>query len=411
MHIAFIVNNVAETFIINQITGLVDRGHSVDIYTDRSLSEGSVHGDIEKYGLLDRTFFIEPAVPSSKKRRVREAAMQFLKHCPRHLGPLLRSLNIVKYGRRAASLQVFFTLLPLLRDVTYDIIHSHFGPNGIKAALFRETGALKGKLVTTFHGYDVNFLPRIQGQDMYRTLFEKGDAFTYSSEFIKTKLEQLGGGGDKFLKLPNGVDLSRFPFRQRRSEAEKGVNILTVCRLVEVKGVEYALRAVSQIVNNCPTCEIRYLIVGEGPLRQELEELAGNLGIDQYAHFLGQRNQESLAQLYGDADIFLFPSIVATDGTEEGQGIALLEAQATGLPIISTKTGGIPETAVDGETGFLVQQKDAAALADRLRFLIANPEVRWKMGQAGRKQVEVNYDIDKLNDRLVEIYERLVISN
>jgi colanic acid/amylovoran biosynthesis glycosyltransferase len=100
--------------------------------------------------------------------------------------------------------------------------------------------------------------------------------------------------------------------------------------------------------------------------------------------------------------------VTATDGDKEGQGLVLQEAEAMGLPVLSTIHNGIPDGVLDGKSGFLVPEKDVSALAEKLRFLLKNPEKWLEMGQAGRAFVEENYEINKLNDQLVEIYSKLI---
>ncbi len=114
-----------------------------------------------------------------------------------------------------------------------------------------------------------------------------------------------------------------------------------------------------------------------------------------------------VAELYRSSHLFLLPSVTAGDGDMEGQGLVLQEAQAAGLPVVSTRHNGIPEGVRDGETGFLVPERDPAALAERLTYLVEHPEVWPAMGHAGRALVEAEFDIEILNDHLVDIYRSL----
>jgi colanic acid/amylovoran biosynthesis glycosyltransferase len=118
--------------------------------------------------------------------------------------------------------------------------------------------------------------------------------------------------------------------------------------------------------------------------------------------------QDEVRELYADSHIFILSSVTAANGDREGQGLVLQEAQAMGLPVLSTLHNGIPDGVLDGESGFLVPEKDADALAEKLTYLIENPENWPEMGLAGRKFVEERYDINKLNDRLVKIYEQIL---
>ncbi|MBA7689291.1 GDP-mannose-dependent alpha-(1-6)-phosphatidylinositol monomannoside mannosyltransferase [subsurface metagenome] len=130
--------------------------------------------------------------------------------------------------------------------------------------------------------------------------------------------------------------------------------------------------------------------------------------IKNYVKILGAVEQDEILKLYQQAHIFVLPSVTASNGDQEGIPVVLMEAQAVGLPIISTYHSGIPEVIMDGKSGFLVPEKDVNALADRLDYLIEHPEIWSEMGRCGRNFVEEKYDIKKLNQQLVEIYQNLI---
>ena len=199
-----------------------------------------------------------------------------------------------------------------------------------------------------------------------------------------------------------GVDLSRFRFSERIRNHAGELRLLTVARLQEVKGVEYALRAVASLKDKYPN--FHYQIVGDGPLRADLEELTGRLGLASKVEFLGALSQEKVIELYYHAQIFLLPSIVAKSGDEEGQSVALVEAQASGLPVIATRTGGIPETIRENESGLLVPPRDHIALARAVEQLGEHPQAWAQMGRAGRTHVKRYFDLEQLNDRLLDLY-------
>ena len=186
------------------------------------------------------------------------------------------------------------------------------------------------------------------------------------------------------------------------------IRILTVARLVEKKGLEYSIRAVAKVVNKHPKREIEYKIAGEGFLRDELKALILELGMDDKIKLLGWCDQDEVRKLFSESHIFILSSVTAESGDQEGQGLVLQESQAVGMPVISTLHNGIPEGVQDGRSGFLVPERDVDALAEKLEYLILHPEVWPKMGRAGRKYVEEHYDIKKLNQQLVKIYEELL---
>jgi colanic acid/amylovoran biosynthesis glycosyltransferase len=290
-----------------------------------------------------------------------------------------------------------------LPERRYDIIHCHFGPNALVGLFARDAGILHGKLITTFHGYDVNTYPRKHGHDVYRRLFQRGDLFTANSRFTAGRAEALGCPKDKIVVLPVGVDLGDFKHTVRKATPGEEIRLLTVARLVEVKGIEYGIRAVARVTRSFP--RIRYQIVGDGPMLTQLRELADNLGVAGSVDFLGGQTRDEVGRLYDRAHLFLLPGVVGSDGAQEGQGLVLLEAQACGIPVLATRVGGIPESVLDGDSGYLVGQRDVDALSKKLAHLIEHPELWPEMGRKGRALVEGKFDADSLHEQLVGIYQ------
>ncbi len=407
MKIAFFVNDfpaVEETFILNQVVGLLQRGHDVHIYSrggGRRPDEAQ-HADIERYRLLDHIQYQTPTL--DRLARLRSVATRILRWGWRDPGAVVNSLNRPRYLRPVRNLISLHELLPPanIQPTSYDVIHAHFGPNGLRAIAWRNFGALCGPIITSFHGYDVNKLPRIHGPNLYKKLFSQGDLFTVGSEFLKGRIITLGASGDRIAKLPMGVDLSRFAFLERTKSIDGEFRLLTVARLVEVKGVEYALRAVASIKDK--VTGIRYQIIGEGLLRYELEEMTKQLGLADKVEFLGVLPQDEVIRKLLAAHAFILPSVVTASGEEETQSVALAEAQASGLPVIATTTGGIRESVRDGKSALLVSPGNPEAVASSILWLADHPEAWGPMGRAGRAHVEASFDLEKLNDQLVDIY-------
>ena len=411
MKIAVFVNSfpvISETFILNQIVGLLRRGHDVRIYArgggERLIS--ARHADVDHYRLFDCIQYQMPP-PVPWLTRLSCAARRMIRWGWRDPGAVANSLNVLRYRRSAVNLSLLFDLLPSenIQPASYDVIHCHFGPNGQRAVAWRNLGALRGPIVTSFHGYDVNSLPRIYGPNMYRKLFSQGDMFTVGSEFLKGRIVALGAPDNRLAKLAMGVDLSRFRFLERMNPIDGVFRLITVARLVEVKGIEYALLAVASLKGKCPG--IRYEIIGDGPLRNDLEVLTHHLGLANNVEFLGALPQEEVINKLASAHVFVLPSVVTASGEEETQSVALAEAQASGLPVIATAIGGISESVRDGKSGFLVEPRNPEALASSILWLAHHPEAWGRMGRAGRAHVEAHFNLERLTDQLVEFY-RLV---
>ena len=405
MKIAFIVNGfptLSETFILNQITGLLDMGHDIEIFAGGNPNERKIHVDVEKYHLMRRVHYF--SIPANKIRRILKTTYLIITNFYKDPSKILNSLNIFKFRKDALSLRLLYVLIPFLNR-RFDIIHCHFGPNGIIGVLLKEIG-IKGKIITAFHGYDVNGYPKMAGKNIYNNLFRKGDLFTVNTNFTKQRVLELGCEENKITILPAGFQVEKFRFFERRVKHGEIIKILTVGRLVEKKGHEYAIQAVAKIAKKHKN--IQYIIAGDGPLRKNLEDLASELKIRNHIRFLGAVEQNQVLKLYQQAHVFILASVIASNGDREGQALVLQEAQAVGLPVTSTFHNGIPEGMLDGKSGFLVPERNVDALAEKLQYIIEHPEIWPEMGRYGRKFVEEKYDIKKLNQRLVELYQKLI---
>ncbi|KAB8320512.1 colanic acid biosynthesis glycosyltransferase WcaL [Tolypothrix campylonemoides VB511288] len=409
MKIAFIVGPfpvLSETFILNQITGLLVRGHEVHIYGCKPDDTSKVHPDVEKYQLIERTYYI-PEIPKNYFLRFLKG-LAFISTNFHHAPLLLQSLNIFKYGKRAASMRLLYSVIPLLKSQPYDIIHCQFGMYGIEGMILRDVGAIKGKLITSFRGYDISWYVKACGEDVYDDLFVKGNFFLANCEFFRKRAIKLGCDEKKIVVHGSGIDCSRFTYKPRYPHPD-GIRIVTTGRLVEKKGIEYAIRAVAKVARLYQNIE--YNIIGDGHLKQQLQQVISELNVADKVKLLGWKNQKEIIDILDQAHLFIAPSVTAEDGNQDAPVNTLKEAMAMGLPVIGTLHGGIPELVEDGISGFLVPERDADAIAEKLHYFIEHPEVWEQMGRAGRVYVAEHYDINRLNDELVEIYQQVVMSH
>jgi colanic acid/amylovoran biosynthesis glycosyltransferase len=398
-----------ETFILDHITGLIDRGHDVHIYATAPEKLAKVHEEVERYDLLSHTVYRD----SRKFSRPYNPILRGLKGIPLLANGLLKnpkatlnSLNVFRLGRETSCLSALYKAAPFLNFGAYDIVHCHFPQNGQLAVFLRELGAIKGKIVTSFHGYQRRYFASGGRQHPFDGLFEKGDLFLACSEHMKQWFVQQGAGKERIIVHRYGVNLSRFIAQTPNPDNDGPVCLLSIGRLVEKKGFEYGIRGVARILRRFP--ELRYEIVGDGPQRPTLEHLIAELGVANNVRLLGWQEREEVLRLLKRTHMFLAPSVTSHTGDQEGIPLVLHEAMASGLPVISTHHTGIPELVYDGESGFLVPERDAEALADRLTHLMEHRGIWWEMGRKGRKRTEEFNNLEKQNDRLIEIYRSLL---
>jgi colanic acid/amylovoran biosynthesis glycosyltransferase len=201
-----------------------------------------------------------------------------------------------------------------------------------------------------------------------------------------------------------GIDTKKFKFRSRKKKDK--IKILTVARLVEKKGIQYAVKAIAELVKYFP--EIEYKIAGDGILISDIKDLIKKLQMEKHIIMLGWKQQDEIEALLDESDLFLSPSVTSEDGDQEGIPVAIMEAMAKGLIVISTYHSGIPELVQNGKTGLLAPERDVESLIQKIRYLINNEDKWEKLSLNAREFVKDNFDINELNDDLDKKFQKLV---
>lgn len=392
---------LSETFILDQLIGLIDRGHTLDLFPSARSDEPVHHSAIDHYGLRQRVRYV-PAYPASTDR-VRTALRLGLALLFRGSATPLRVLH-PRYRRSGSRLPLLQEAADFPKTGPYDVLYAPFGPEGVRAARLKRLGVVSGALATAFLGYDLTQVPRQRGPGCYDLLFEEAAALLPCSETGRQRLLGLGAPADRIAVHRLGVDLHRFAFSPRTPPRDGPLRILSVARLVEKKGIAYGIRAVAALPDDL---DVRYEIIGDGPLRADLEREIRSGGAGDRVRLVGPRDTRGVQAAMRTAHLFLAPSVTASTGDTEGIPVVLMEALASGLPVVSTRHSGIPELIIDGETGRLVPERDVEALTDALTAMISTPTCWPSYGTAGRAFVERHHDMHTLNDQLAARLEAL----
>jgi colanic acid/amylovoran biosynthesis glycosyltransferase len=296
-----------------------------------------------------------------------------------------------------------------LRARTPHLVYAHFAPDGYAAMQLAEQ--LGVPLVTALHGYDVT----ISDEAMSRTrlgraylegraaLQKTGALFLSCSEYVRARGLEMGYPADRTMVHSIGVDVERFKPPGILRPREKSV--LFVGRLVEKKGCGTLIEAMVSVQRRCPSAEL--VVIGGGPLRADYEARALALGVR--CRFLGVQPTAVVRDRMSRASVFSVPSVVAASGDAEGFGMVFIEAQAMGLPVVSTLSGGIPEAVKHGETGLLVAERDSAALAEAILRLMQDEEMWQQYSRAGRRHVVSHFNLAQQTRRLENIFEQLLV--
>jgi colanic acid/amylovoran biosynthesis glycosyltransferase len=387
MKVAIIVNTfpeLSETFIINHIAGEIFSGIDVTVFAAHRSKSSLRHDIFNKCNIEERTIYLN--VPRQLILRFLQGPWLFIKLFLKRPKTAIEALRFKKYQTVAKNMKLLYFGL-FFFDKYYEVIHCHFGMNGLIGAYLKECGFCN-KIVTTFHGADINSYPKKYGAGVYKTLYEKSDIITTNTEFTKSKIMKNGGPKNTVV-IPEGMFFDDF-------KPDSGINkipysVITIGRLEEKKGYPYSLEAIACVKKIIPS--VVYYIIGIGSLYHDLVQYAETLDIKDNCHFLGARTNVEVKQHLNQCEVFVLPSITASNGDMEGQGLVLQEAQALGLPVISTLHNGIPDGVPDGKSGFLVPEKDSKLLAERIITLLQDKMLRQKMGEAGRQFVKEKYDI------------------
>ena len=395
---------MSETFVVNLASQLIQRGHELRIVTYvRSDSQGGdVHPDVRTLALDECV--LDPEIPATLLGRMAHAPVMLARGMTGKLP--LQTLNPFRFGRRAATLRLAYEC-QMLNDVApFDIVHCQFGTLAKPALQLQRIGSLSGKIIVHFRGSDITKHVRENGQSVYDTVFRQADFFVANCQYFKRKAISLGCPEDRIDVLHSGINGSRFTFRERQLERDRPLRIATVGRLVEKKGIEYAIDAMDALRSQGHS--IDYTIAGDGPLRDDLVHQIDRLQLGDRIRLVGELTETGVADLLTRSDLFVAPSVTSRQGDEDAPVNTLKEAMSMGLPVVSTLHGGIPELVEDGLSGYLVPERDAAALATAIARLLGASQAWPSMGRAGRDKVMRDYNLANTGDQLVSIYQRVM---
>ncbi|MDI6591320.1 MAG: glycosyltransferase family 4 protein [Patescibacteria group bacterium] len=289
---------------------------------------------------------------------------------------------------------IFFKTLNLIKREKINLIHCQ----GFLSSLL---GYFLCKLTS------VPYLITIQGLEenkniLKKIVYKRASFCIVASSAIKNYFEKIGVKNIEI--IPNGINLERFKnINPQKSREELGLKdefvIMTIARLEKVKGIEYLIKAFNIVKSQIVNCKL--LIIGEGSERKNLENLVEKLNLKNKVKFLGQIPNEKIPEYLSVADCFVLPSL------KEGFGIAILEAQAAGVPAVATKVGGIPDIIRDEETGILVEPKNSQVIAQAIIKIFSDPEFGQSLVQNAKANLE-KYNWSKIAQRINAIYQKLL---
>ena len=283
----------------------------------------------------------------------------------------------------------FQVLDGILRRRRAQLMHIYFGHTGVHLLPFIK--AWDKPCIVSFHGADITVREHQPGYAAsLREMLQTVPLVLARSQSLKDQLVQLGCPPERVALNPTGVPLEQFPFVKRVPPAGGSWQLVQACRLIPKKGLVTSLQAFALFREHYPNAT--FVIAGDGPMLEELKAWVGKLNLGKSVRFPGFLSQAKLYQLYVASHIFFHPSELMADANQEGIPNSMLEGMSSGLPVVATLHGGIPEAVQNGRTGLLVPEKDPPALCAALRQLTESGEAWAKTGQEASEHITANFE-------------------
>ncbi|MWT73325.1 colanic acid biosynthesis glycosyltransferase WcaL [Escherichia coli] len=393
----------SETFVLNQITAFIDMGFEVEIVALQKGDTQNTHVAWTKYNLAARTRWLQDE-PTGKVAKLRHRASQTLRGI--HRKNTWQALNLKRYGAESRNLILSAICGQVVTPLHADVFIAHFGPAGVTAAKLRELGVIRGKIATIFHGIDISSREVLNHYTPeYQQLFRRGDLMLPISDLWAGRLQKMGCPREKIAVSRMGVDMTRFSPRPVKAPATP-LEIISVARLTEKKGLHVAIEACRQLKEQ--GVAFRYRILGIGPWERRLRTLIEQYQLEDVVEMPGFKPSHEVKAMLDDADVFLLPSVTGADGDMEGIPVALMEAMAVGIPVVSTLHSGIPELVEADKSGWLVPENDARALAQRLAaFSQLDTDELAPVVKRAREKVEHDFNQQVINRELASLLQAL----
>lgn len=379
---------ISEPFVSTLALDLVVAGQNVRVLTfdtaDQDGPAGAMHPEVERSDPLARTGRAGARVPLRALLRG-PAPMR---------GLLAAALPFQRCGRARL----------VAREGPFDVVRCQFANLALAAQGLRRARLLQTRaLVVHVRGHDITTFVEEHGRDIYRPLFPQADLMVANSRYFRDKAISLGCPPEKIVVLGSPIDCARFaPPASRLAPAGRALRLVAVGRLAHKKGFADAITAVALLRR--AGRDVGLDIFGEGPLRAALEQQIAQLGLGGVVTLHGDATQTQIVAGLHRADIALAPSVRAPSGNEDGPVNTLKEAMATGLPVVGTRHGGIPELVIPGENGALVAERAPGELAAAIADLADRPGDWPRLGAAGRALVIAQYERASVRDRTLAAY-------
>ncbi|SEP54860.1 glycosyltransferase family 4 protein [Flavobacterium urocaniciphilum] len=397
--------HVSETFIIAQIIMAIQLNYEVKILVSKVLDfKKNLQEELILKHKLNELIIVED-VKNPKNKIIRFLKIFYL--FALNISSVKDILNFYKFQKEKSVSWIFYWDFYQQFNNVNTIFHIQYGNNKFPIDVLKAKCNFKAKVITTFHGHDA-FFPLngyIPNNGYYNLLFESANIITANTKYLGDKIEELGCSVNKLKLVPVGVDTDYFNPSNKEQYKNPILKLINVGRLDPVKGQKYLIEIVNQIIKN--DVKVHLDIVGEGEERSNLEQLIQQYNLSDSIKLVGKKTQSEIKEMYLNSDLYIFVAVPLPDGRRETQGLATLEAQACGLPVIAYNSGGVKYTIKENETGFLFDEFEIDKVVNKLLFLNQNRTIIQEMSHNCHKFVADNFSQNVIKEKWSIIYSNL----
>ena len=409
--VAFFVGffpKISETWFIEQVTSLIDLGVDVHIFAFRRGSKEDISEQVSKYKLVSRTTYL--TYPKDFFSRAAQTPLLLLRLALCSPASALRLFEVGRKEGFGVAWKYLFWVAPLTGKIEqYPIVHCHFGMIANQYLIIKNLLSLHVPMVTTFYGQDSSKYIQSKGPQVYDRLKRECDLLLTMTNEMKDRMVRFGFSADRVRVHYTGIVLSHYAYSARRFSKGETLKIAFVGRFVEKKGIPDLLCAVGEVMKSYTNLEVHLFGAGtDETLNAEIATLVKDLNLGARIIFHGMVNNDELHKHLRKMHVMVQLSKTATNGDTDDLPVAILEAQVTGLPVVTTRHVGIPDGVKEGESGFLVDTGDFVAAAKKILYFVEHPAEVERMGKEGRRFMEERFDLVAIDKTLIALYNKLL---